>query len=259
MESWRRELRFDDRLYQATVIGIARDCGAQDGRWSQAVWAQAVLSGGVVVSGSDGFCGWHGYGTVIVPVEVEYGNHLQYPRRMGPEASARIGSLWEIESGNPLHGPLVEFMTTFLSDLRSGDRGRFVDDEYSENTRLIGMLFDPDPRSPFYFLMRGGNDPQYAFFWSNDSENWLPSSQVNPDEDGGEQVAACFCRDEDCTGRWPIAWFDAAPKLGQPYVCIFGRANLSYQEQAVIERVVPRSELFRGASPFYEPEQHGTD
>lgn len=259
LESWGPELRFDDMLYEATIVGIVRDCGAEDGRWSQSVWARSVLTGGLVVSGNDGFCGWHGHGTVISPVEVQYGNHVRFPRRMGPEALARIGSIWEIESSNSLHSSLVEFAAIFLSDIQSGERGRFIEDEYHENAQWVDLLFDPNPQSPFYFLRSRGNDSQYAFFWSVDGAGSSLPRQVYPDENNDEQVAVCFCSDEDCTDRWPIAWFDVTPRSGQPYACVFGRAEWSDDEDIVIERADPRSELFRGASPFYEPEQREPD
>jgi hypothetical protein len=124
------------------------------------------------------------------------------------------------------HRALIESQAQqFLAALRARD-GRKLVDLHSEalggddEIRLIPFLLR-EQRSPFASLRSSVGSPQMIIL----IERLLP--QVAAELSGQERQEAaddysstvCFCRTGDCSGRWPIASFDADNLPSRPYAC----------------------------------------
>ena len=109
----------------------------------------------------------------------------------------------------------------FVAAVRGGDIAdlttlQFPDAEMAnkdEVERLRRRLIT-DTRSPFAFLRRPGARPQQVVLVD---KRWR---DYRGDGDGDDYSSVtCFCRTADCTGRWPIARFDADDLSSRPYAC----------------------------------------
>lgn len=249
----RVDARLDDRLYEIEIVGVARDCAASDSVGGRAAWASATLGGGIIVSTDHSFCGWFGYGAAIDAVAVEYGRTLNVPRLVGEAARERFGSIWQIPSENPAYEPIDEFGDFFLAALQAGDVAALAD--YPDN--LQAHFFTDRPESVFNRLRDRTGMVERALFWANDlrrNPSALPTALYAGDENS-ELFSVCYCLDDDCSGRWPISWFDTWPRDDRPFACVSGDAIWDDAGHFVIDMQSAWHPLFRGGSPFFEPER----
>ena len=77
-----------------------------------------------------------------------------------------------------------------------------------EDQRRLLHLLVQDHASPFTAISRTKGRPQSVIL----------INRGYTEEDKSESVE-CVCRIGDCTGRWPIARFDADNLPNRPYVC----------------------------------------
>jgi hypothetical protein len=109
----------------------------------------------------------------------------------------------------------------FLKALRSGDRERLLalhfrnaELEWEDDEAQVVRFVLKDRKSPFLDTRKRSELPQRQILVER------ASLESNDERDSSNYRATiCFCREDDCTGRWPIASFDADNLRTRPYVC----------------------------------------
>lgn len=76
---------------------------------------------------------------------------------------------------------------------------------------MVSLAFTATP-SPFERFRGNRVQPQAALFVPRDPER-AGNAQY------GTVGVSCFCRIDDCTGRWPISTLDTDNTVQRPYVC----------------------------------------
>lgn len=112
----------------------------------------------------------------------------------------------------------------FLAALRAGDRNTLADIHFrnvgleweEEEAELLEFLLDAR-KSPFPSLRRDREAPQQTILV--DRSLLYPDPERANRFDDDYSAIVCFCRTADCTGRWPIASFDADNLPSRPYAC----------------------------------------
>lgn len=150
----------------------------------------------------------------------------RYERLVG-EANRRLhGTLDHAPADWELLPRLREAAETFRRAIAAGDMAALIAmhglEEASDPELLDYLLKRPD--SPFAEL-RDGTVRQIAILLRTD-----PALEAQARRDG--LAFLCFCRTADCTGLWPISFYDAYQgRADRPYACTFhnpgGRGLLS--------------------------------
>jgi hypothetical protein len=208
--------RFSNDFRHVTVIGRVQDC--------------EEIRAMVDASRPEGEIGWvsgycHSYNGAYLWVK-------QLRHRAGKPFRRQMGSYERADYGNvkpaPADWPHTAFVTTltsrFLAALRAKNREELADLhfrnaglEWEEDEQATLRLLLAERRSPFASIRDSTGAPQQVI---------LVERSRLPDYEGGEyydkddySALVCFCREADCTGRWPIASFDADNLHTRPYAC----------------------------------------
>lgn len=150
-----------------------------------------------------------------------------FERQMGSAARPGYGDLAPAPA-NWTHRPQVDALADeFLEALRMKDRERLiaihfrnVDLDWKDDEAELIRFMLKDPKSPFLDLRKRPQSPQREIFVeraSIESDDENDSDYANDPDDYSATI--CFCREDDCTGRWPIARFDADNLRTRPYAC----------------------------------------
>ena len=196
----------------ATVTGRVQDCESV----SDMVQASAAPGEIVFVSG---YC--HSHRGAYLWVEAIRSGPFSPPVRQLRRKADDYGDLapaprdWE-------HRAMVdEIVSRFLAALGSGDRETLLDlihpypDMEPDKEELQQLAFLLEVRkSPFAPLRRSAVAQTEIFI-----ERYSDEGEIVVGSDTYASTV-CFCPVGDCSGRWPIASFDADNMLSRPYACI---------------------------------------
>ena len=164
------------------------------------------------------------YGPYVYIHRLRYRSGAPFVRQTGGYERTDYGDIEPVPPTWP-HRPIIEAEAAkFLHALRTGDRDTLADIHFrnvgegrdDEEAQTLRFLLD-DPTSPFAALRKSVSAPQTIIL----SHRYL----VHPDPDHANEDAddftafVCFCRKDDCSGRWPLASFDADNLPGRPYGC----------------------------------------
>ena len=201
-----RNLRLQQPV-PATVIGWVDSCERRSRR--------VVDAGGIPFL--TGYCHYHDGPTIIV-------QHYRlgrggFERLTGEASRQRFGNIAPIPDDWPHRRALEAMAADFLGALRSGDRARMAalhdirpNTTHAHDSRMLALLLD-DPNSPFAELRRRDTPQTLILTTTRDGRPFAG------DDNDGVSGILCFCRAEDCSGRWPIAQFDADNAPARPYAC----------------------------------------
>jgi hypothetical protein len=175
--------------------------------------------------------------------------------RRSPVFKRQTGSSGRDDYGDLIVAPAnwlnLKSITTlandFLKALQSSDANKLADIHF----RNVGLQWEDDEATMLKFLLNDRRSPFNAIRTAT-----TPPQQIIlldrsslADEQSSDQYSAtvCFCRESDCTGRWPIASFDADNIRSRPYACTRIDSNVHGQQ------VVPRFTTEIGTEGLAEP------
>lgn len=204
--------RQTDRLRRGTVTGILRDCGRD---WAE----EAARAGPNELVMSIGYCHYRG-GLVLLAAQFDAQGPAHFERLTSASDRARFGDLELPGADRPVPEEVTSLADRFLSGVQAGDglglaayTGTWTEQNPETPAALAAWhaYLSGDGASPLRPLRRAV--VQRAYFrerpWAADQEvRYLPV------------WFACFCREVDCTGRWPIHGDDATAGPSRPYVCV---------------------------------------
>ncbi|HEV2816586.1 MAG TPA: hypothetical protein VGW40_05125 [Allosphingosinicella sp.] len=208
-----RGVRLTRDLRRGTVYGLLRDC-ARDYR------AAAAGAGPDTLVTSIGYCHYRG-GLVLRSAGFRVTGPARFERQTGEAARVRFGDLTPAGPDRPVPEAVEHLVDRFLAMVRAGD---------GEGLRRLAHPWSgPEPDMPagnraFTAFLLGEGDsplralraavvPRRAYF-----QEAAPREAAARGEAGDWH--ACFCRDSDCAGRWPIAAIDARAPPSRPYLCL---------------------------------------
>ncbi len=173
-----------------------------------------------------GYCHYRN-GAYLWVTHISWGAASPPERRMGAAAGDDYGDLVPAPADWP-HRPAVQALAArFLRALRTGDAATLanlhfedpVTDQRDDARQLVAFLLR-DGRSPFASIRTAKAEPQGVI---------LVRREANDDPDD-YSAFICFCRSADCTGRWPIATFDADNLPSRPYACTMVEPYLVFRQ-----------------------------
>lgn len=192
-----------------SVLGRIQDCEAI----RQMVQASAGPDEVVMVMG---YCHM-AYGPYVRIQQIRYRSGVPFVRQTGNYDRADYGDIEPVPANWP-HRAMIEAQADrFLSALRARDRrtlAGLASEEQEADT--LRFLLD-DPSSPFASLRTSTTTPQTIVL----SYRYLvrPRPEDEPIDDEDYSAIVCFCRETDCSERWPLASFDADNLPERPYAC----------------------------------------
>lgn len=236
-------------FYEVTVTGMARDCDTFN-EYSFRAWDVLTTASGpegpIFFDLIGGYCHYH-ENAVIDATSIVFGERLQYPRLTGTAARGRLGALFPAPPDWEHHAEASQLAEQFVTSLRASDRpalGAMLDAETA--TTMLD-----DPTSPFRELRLSSDPPQIVLLRLGPPPRYgRPRRRSRDDRD---DAYACFCREPDCSERWPIATFDTIIDVRRPYACLaYGRFLQRGTNEAMGQ--LRTSPLVGPLSPFHEPD-----
>jgi hypothetical protein len=210
--------RWSGEFRHASIIGRVQDCETV----RECVQAATGPNEIVMISG---YC-HSSNGAYLWIHNVRFRKDLPWERRMGAYGRPGYGDLQPAPADWPHRNRVESLANEFLEAVRSTDRDKLADIHF----RNVGLNWEDDEAALIRFVLRDRKSP-FVDFRHNDRR---PQQQIlieRPllDSDGAALVddadrdnyaaTVCFCRESDCTGRWPIAQLDADNVRTRPYVC----------------------------------------
>ena len=151
--------------------------------------------------------------------DLRYRRGQPFYRRMGSDARSNYGNLVAAPDQWWYRAKIASLASEFLLALQTNDRNKLADihfrnvgeDDEDEEAAMLRFLLK-DRQSPFFKIRTATTPPQQIIL----VERW----ELKEEESEEEYFATvCYCREKDCTGRWPIATFDADNLRTRPYAC----------------------------------------
>jgi hypothetical protein len=208
--SERRELAGD--YVNVEIVGRVQDC--ETVRECVEAAAAAAGPGEIVMIG--GYCHYYN-GAYLWVKELKSRGPARVQRQLA--GSPSYGDLVEAPADWRHAADVRERVESFLTALRTRDSDRLValhfggDLEYHrDDVKPLLKFLLRSKRSPFASI-RDVPAPQLTILVSRG----YPDEDDEPDDSYSAKV--CFCRSDDCSGRWPIAELDADNDRSRPYVC----------------------------------------
>jgi len=208
----------DEAYRHVSILGRVQDCEEVH------AWAESMAEEGQIVM-VGGYC--HSMnGPYVWVQDLRFRSGAPFFRQTGYRNRPDYGDLQPTPVDWP-HRALVEtHVNKFIQALRSSDREELANIHYRNfgadredgETALLRFLLS-DRNSPFASIRTARGLPQQIILI------YKPYLVSDEDEDADPADAAdysatvCFCREKDCTGRWPIASFDADNLPTRPYAC----------------------------------------
>jgi len=140
-------------------------------------------------------------------------------RRMGSDARSDYGDLVPAPDAWPYRSRVAKLASEFLQALQTNDRNKLADIHF----RNVGLEWEDDEAAMLRFLLKDRRSP----FGTIRTATTPPQQIILVERSRLEEpqfvedyaATVCFCREKDCTGRWPIATFDADNVPTRPYAC----------------------------------------
>ncbi len=147
-----------------------------------------------------------------------------FMRQLGFRDRQDYGDLEPAPADWPHRARVESLVAQFLKALRERNRDGLLDIhfrnvglEWKDDELNMQQLLLDDPKSPFREIRDGTGVPQQLLLVERD--RLRERQQATDDPEADYTAYACFCREPDCTGRWPIATFDADNLPQRPYAC----------------------------------------
>jgi hypothetical protein len=200
---------YSERYRGVSILGRVQDCETV----RNCAYSSAGDNEFVMVTG---YC--HSFnGAYLWIHELRFRRGPPFLRRMGSSARSDYGNLVPAPDEWAHRAKVEALASEFLRALQRNDRHqlaaihfRNVGLEWEDDEAALLRFLLKDQRSPFDRIRTARSPPQQIIL--------VDRSMVDePDEDYLSTV--CFCREKDCTGRWPIATFDADNVPSRPYAC----------------------------------------
>jgi hypothetical protein len=208
---------FTEAYEHVTIVGRVQDC--EEIR----AMADASLAEGEF-GWVSGYCHSHN-GAYLWVKQLRHRRGVPFRRQMGSYERTDYGDIKPAPADWP-HTAFIEAQAaTFLAALRAKDRAelarlhfRNAGLEWDEDEKATLRFLLDDRRSPFASLRDSATAPQQLILVERSR---LPDYEDGEYFDKDDYAAIVrFCREADCTGRWPIATFDAENLRTRPYACI---------------------------------------
>jgi hypothetical protein len=242
---------FGERFRHVSILGRVQDCETV----RDSVHAAAGENELVMISG---YCHYEN-GAYLWVHKVGSRGGPPFERRMGSYGRPGYGDLEPATEAWP-HRDFVENLAkVFVEALRSRDRDRLAGLHFrdvglewdEEESQLMRFLLD-DRKSPFAAIRSRGTVPQHVILIERPAADPASTEPVDDEDRSNYTATVCFCREDDCTGRWPIARFDADNVNARPYACTQIGPYLIYREGEV-----PHFTTAMGSGGLAEPRRRG--
>jgi hypothetical protein len=199
-----------DRYRGVSVVGRVQDCETV----RNCVHSSAGENEIVMISG---YCHYYD-GAYLWVHDLKFRRAPAFVRHMGDKERDDYGDL-AIAPPNWLNRAKVEALADeFLQALRTGDGDKLADLHF----RNVGLEWEDDEAAMLKFLLKDRRSPFSAIRTARTPPQRiiLVEKSLLEEQSSDEYTATvCFCREKDCTGRWPIATFDADNISARPYAC----------------------------------------
>lgn len=234
---------YSESYRRVSVLGRVQDCETV----RNCVYSSAGENEFVMITG---YC--HSYnGPYLWVHNLRYHRGQPFVRRLGSDARSDYGDLVPAPEEWWYRAKVTSLASEFLVALQTRDRNKLADihfrnvgedDEESEGEMLRFLL--KDRQSPFASIRTATTPPQQIIL--------VERSQFEEEESADDYFATvCFCREKDCTGRWPIATFDADNLPTRPYACT------QIEPYLTDKRMVPHFTTNIGKVGLAEPDPPG--
>lgn len=231
--------RYSNRYRGVSILGRVQDCETV----RNCVNASAGENEIVMISG---YCHYFD-GAYLWIHALKSRRSPAFTRRMGANGRDDYGDLTVAPTDWLNRARIDTLASEFLNALQSGDGEKLADIHF----RNVGLKWEDDEaamlklllkdrRSPFSDIRTASTPPQRIIL----VERWSLEEEQSSDE---YAATVCFCREKDCTGRWPIASFDADNLPARPYACTHIEPYVDGQ------RVVPHFTTEIGTAGLAEP------
>jgi hypothetical protein len=223
--------RYSDDYRQVSIIGRVQDCESTRNAIEFLI----------------GYCHYYN-GAYVWVEELHVRRGRPFERRMGSYERKDYGDIEPAPESWPHHATVDALAQQFLDALRKRDRERVVglhfrdvgDDWPDDEEALLKFLLARD--SPFAGVRNSRVSPEQIIL--------VERSRLGPDGEADDYSAiVCFCREQSCAGRWPIATFDADNASTRPYVCTLVEPYVVYGKP----RKVPHFSTALGTGGLAEP------
>jgi hypothetical protein len=202
-------VRYSESYRRVSILGRVQDCETV----RNCVQAAAGENEIVMISG---YCHTSN-GPYLWVHKLRTHRGQPFYRRMGNDARSDYGNLVPAPDAWPYRAKVASLAGEFLRALQTRDRDKLADihfrnvgeDDEDEEAAVLRFLLK-DRRSPFASIRTATTAPQQIILMER-------SMLDDPEQEYFSTV--CFCREKDCTGRWPIATFDADNLPARPYAC----------------------------------------
>ena len=194
--------RQDRESYRhVAVVGRVQDCETM----RNCLYASAAENEFLMITG---YCHHHN-GPYLWVRDLRFRRGPPFQRRMGSDARSDYGNLMPAPADWLYRTKIEALANEFLRALQSGDRDELANIHF----RNVGLEWEDDEADMLRFLLKDRRSP-----FSSIRTATTPPQQIIlvdrslQDEDPAEEeytATVCFCRETDCTRRWPIATFDA--------------------------------------------------
>jgi hypothetical protein len=168
-----------------------------------------------------GYC-HHYAGAYIVVSQLTATSH-SLSRRVGDADRRRIGDLGAAPSAWRDLSTVANLAERWLRSIEQGDvgefarlEGRHAEDMQTANAQSDEHVVFAAPDGPFVQFRGSQSTPQMAIFVRKRAGSEAASlARIREDR----EAWACFCREADCRGAWPISIHDTANDVVRPFIC----------------------------------------
>lgn len=200
----------DERYRHVSIIGRVQDCEEiRD-------WVHSTAGENEVVMVS-GYCHHHN-GAYLWVNELRFRTGPPFYRQMGRYERVDYGDLKPAPETWPYRAVVQAQADKFLTALRTQDRHALSRMHYNIDDKDLKYLLS-DRRSPFASIRSATEPPQQIILVYKAMADEEAVASADPDGEDDYGTTICFCREKDCTGRWPIAMLDADNLPSRPYAC----------------------------------------
>ncbi len=203
---WRRAEHID--AAEADVIGTAGVC---EDLWS-------VTETEIIMA--IGYCHYAG-GAYVHTAEIGF-RAVPLIRQVGETARRQFGNLASPPAGWTHLGEVEALAQRWFKDIQTGN----VEDFLSLHALDSDEVDLDDKEDDFHQVFRAKKSPFATFRGSSSAPQTAIFVLARPRAPDAEPVppndyaaAACFCREGDCSARWPISLADASNAKARPFIC----------------------------------------
>ena len=230
---------YSDRYRGVSIHGRVQDCETVRNCLYSSLGENEVA----MISG---YCHYYD-GAYLWVHEIDFRRSPGFKRQMGGGDREDYGDLTVAPENWLNRAKVTALADEFLRAIQAGDSDKLADIHF----RNVGLQWEDDEAAMLKFLLKDRRSP----FSDLRTATTRPQQIVLVERDSLEEeqstdeysATVCFCRKRDCSGRWPIATFDADNLPVRPYACTRIESYVHGQ------RVVPHFTTEIGSGGLAEP------